>query len=989
MKTAQGGIGGDDLCEHHREEEGLNEISPQDEIPPGEFVGKRLEPFVRELTALLDEPYNRELFEQIVKPLHTLRITLPELEKSLPCLLALGNIHIARYLDSDLEANDSLDEALGALSLSQTNFPNEPITMAWYPTLIKRHIEKFLSTANIEILDRLIHIFSQLRLVSNRLGLEHQVSRREVGELFEKIMKRFTTQTADFRDLHRALKVYNEYESYMAIKDPYMPVQLLCRLTDASGTWSDADRTFRLMELAMKRHQPTVGCFSRPDCVCIKTVFAVQRLKYNCTKNATVLDESIATAGAFLADSVKDAKARSYINSELAKLLETRGKLRIKNTDQKGAEEDLHQAMTLAETELEEKPARSGAANTVANICECLYNLTKERAYVDKAITILLAECDLSESLGQPEFPGNCYDAGFLLLKRNRAFHDTTDRVKALEILKRGYEYAGGNLEMRIFCAQEAAEAAEAHSSWVEASSLYRLTIDLMRSFELQHMKNVDRQRKVSQFGLIATSGAASLLNAGSSAAEALCLLESGRDILAGSIRELRGDISRLQDAYPVLAKTLITLRETLDVSRDTGATSNSTTESTSELFETDRHYGARQLRKLIHEIRKLPGFNQFLATATVEEMMSVAQHGPVIVLNCSRSRCDALLVTADRVSDVLLPIKRTHVIKQVRQLKASGVSFEMLKWLWDMVVSPVLEALGYHEAPLNGKYPRVWWIPTGHFSLLPIHAAGIHVDKSCNTVIDRVMSSYATSFTSLVDGSQRAKINQRSNSSTAIRRAVLVSMSTTPGLGQRSELPFAEKEIQEVNGLLASLKIEVVEPSPNHEQVLNELRHSQILHFAGHGQSHDIELSASSILLRDWQTNPLTTEHIRSTSLAKSPRFLAYLSACSTGPSENAATPLMDENIHLISSFGLAGYRHVVGALWEVQDEYCVDVARIFYETLRDEGISDEAVCLALHRATRALRNRTISTVVKVSSSLTKVSVKLNAARSTVINLV
>lgn len=64
------------------------------------------------------------------------------------------------------------------------------------------------------------------------------------------------------------------------------------------------------------------------------------------------------------------------------------------------------------------------------------------------------------------------------------------------------------------------------------------------------------------------------------------------------------------------------------------------------------------------------------------------------------------------------------------------------------------------------------------------------------------------------------------------------------------------------------------------------------------------------------------------------------------------------------------------------MQDEYCVDVARIFYETLRDEGISDNAVCLGLHRATMTLRNRTIRTVVKADSSLTKASVETTNVR-------
>ncbi|KAF5853716.1 hypothetical protein GGP41_006497 [Bipolaris sorokiniana] len=87
------------------------------------------------------------------------------------------------------------------------------------------------------------------------------------------------------------------------------------------------------------------------------------------------------------------------------------------------------------------------------------------------------------------------------------------------------------------------------------------------------------------------------------------------------------------------------------------------------------------------------------------------------------------------------------------------------------------------------------------------------------------------------------------------------------------------------------------------------------------------------------------TSSVVEKVSQTLNAAFLAYLSACSTGPNNNTSTLLVDENIHHISSFRLAGFRHIVGTLWDVQDEYCVDTARVFYGTLRDEGISDDAV--------------------------------------------
>src|SRR5699024_2157591 len=76
-----------------------------------------------------------------------------------------------------------------------------------------------------------------------------------------------------------------------------------------------------------------------------------------------------------------------------------------------------------------------------------------------------------------------------------------------------------------------------------------------------------------------------------------------------------------------------------------------------------------------------------------------------------------------------------------------------LLEWLWDVVARPVLDALGFDGPIVDGNWPRVWWVPTGVLSQLPLHAAGYHTRGGHETVIDRVMSSYASSVKALVHG--------------------------------------------------------------------------------------------------------------------------------------------------------------------------------------------------------------------------------------------
>lgn len=358
---------------------------------------------------------------------------------------------------------------------------------------------------------------------------------------------------------------------------------------------------------------------------------------------------------------------------------------------------------------------------------------------------------------------------------------------------------------------------------------------------------------------------------------------------------------------------------------------------------------------------------------------MVATQEGPIVVVNVSPYRCDAFLIERHQIRALPLPRlnlkdleKRLQQLQTDRSSPASSKQMEVtLEWLWDVVTCPVLKALGFQSPIQDDKWPRIWWIPTGLLSHFPLHAAGYHVDGSTETVLDRVISSYSPSIKALVYGRQHSKSTSKH---TALKDALLVSMPETPG---QSILSYAEQEVDNLKELCPSMQLNPVELlQKNREDVLGCLRTSKIFHFAGHGHSHPAEPSQSSLLLSDWQTSPLTVADLRDQRLQENSPFLGYLSACSTGT--NSAQQLTDEAIHLVSAFQLAGFRHVVGTLWEVSDPHCVDVAVTLYETLRDEGITDQAVCRGLHRALRALRDRDMTQRDTMGGGSAAVSVEI-----------
>jgi CHAT domain-containing protein len=95
-----------------------------------------------------------------------------------------------------------------------------------------------------------------------------------------------------------------------------------------------------------------------------------------------------------------------------------------------------------------------------------------------------------------------------------------------------------------------------------------------------------------------------------------------------------------------------------------------------------------------------------------------------------------------------------------------------------------------------------------------------------------------------------------------------------------------------------------------------------------------------------------MTVSSLFETNIYDQRPFLAYLSACGTGQVKHSE--LMDEGLHLITACQLAGFQHVIGTLWEVNDKSCVDMALKTYKWIIDQGMSHASVSEGLHHASR-----------------------------------
>jgi tetratricopeptide (TPR) repeat protein len=639
---------------------------------------------------------------------------------------------------------------------------------------------------------------------------------------------------------------------------------------------------------------------------------------------------------------------------------------------------DLEESIQLGRQVIDATPKdHPGQARLLCNLGNKLrvrYSRTGEMADLEEAIRITRQAVNATpeDHPGQVEL---LKDLGAGLIKRFRRTRVRADFEEAIVHLQSALHRSNGSAINRIKVGHALLLACKITSDWQQAYEASNIVVRLISKLPSRSLENSDKQHVLTLAVGLASDAAAIALQAEKGALVALNFLEQGRGVLATSLEEMRTDILGLRERCPELADQFVRLRDELELS---------VTRNTSFLDEDHmsswktqgswRYDAGNELDKVIIEIRKQPGFEEFLTAPGGREMQAAARFGPIVVINVSTHRCDAVLVEEHQIRALaLLYLNSTEIKKKVQ--RGSLGSPMILEWLWDVAANPILDALGFIQPPSADNWPHVWWIPTGLLSKFPLHAAGRHISGSDETVLDRVMSSYSTSIKAIIQG------RRRRIAPSAPAQALLVAMQDTP---EHSRLPFAVKEIAMLHDLCRLMGFNPIEPGQRKQDIMPHLPDCKIFHFAGHGHSDNRDPSQSFLLLEDWKNDRLTVATLLETNLRKHSPFLAYLSACGTG--QIKIERLVDESIHLISACQLAGFRHVIGTLWDVNDELCVDMARITYEGMRDGGMTDESVCRGLHKATRELRDRWISMTTNarhVSKSVRKASVPQTGVRT------
>ncbi len=600
-----------------------------------------------------------------------------------------------------------------------------------------------------------------------------------------------------------------------------------------------------------------------------------------------------------------------------------------------GATTDFEKSVKFSQQALEKIPEdhqeRAFHLRTLADIC--VLDKSRKLASSDAAIQLYKQALDKTQEDDTQQ--------SFLLLSLAMTHMGQfikagapIDLEQATQIFHRLLNFSPCLVRNRILAGKCLVELYARINDWSQAYEVASQTLSLIPLFTPRFLQTSDMQHLLVEILHLGSDAAAISLMIGKEPFEAIRLLELGRGIIAGTHYDMYTDIPDLRQQYPQIAKEYIDLRDQLNTSKSTECSSQ-------------RYNISQELEQKIQAIRRIAGFDQFLSTQSKSELKSIAEMGPIVLINVSDYRCDALIIDKREFRSLLLPCLNVVDIRaRAAALGSSELNTQLLEWLWDTIAGPVLEALGFTERP-SGRWPRLWWIPTGPLVKFPIHAAGYHA-HGFDTVLDRVISSYCISSKAL---SQSRHGKPQTKFTTEPEEAVLVGMKRTPGY---SHLPLVLQEIDKLDDICKSMGLKVARPQTCVNEVLSAVNNCKIFHFAGHGRPHLLDPSRSALFLSD---NELTVADLLELKLHHRKPFLAYLSACGTGQITNDG--LLDEGLHLIGACQLAGFQHVIGTLWIVSDEVSVNMATMVYEWMRCRGISDDSVSEGLHHASRRLRTQ------------------------------
>ncbi|KDQ60230.1 hypothetical protein JAAARDRAFT_174260 [Jaapia argillacea MUCL 33604] len=632
--------------------------------------------------------------------------------------------------------------------------------------------------------------------------------------------------------------------------------------------------------------------------------------------------------------------------------------------------------------------------NTVAATLSDIFDNTGEHDTrdLDNAI-ILLQEAMESLLPTDPDRDDAAHELATALSSRfhysgNDSFLDEAIQLQE-GILSATPHPPGLRSKFRFFAAQEWAEFADAngHESALEA---YGIAIGFLPRIAMLGLDLSSRQHVLTAVvDGVARDATACAIREGNFE-RAVEFIEEGRAIFWSQALQLRAPLDHLRSEAPELVEQLQVISNRLEQESLRGVSkaapmphdaARAVEEQSRELLRLNDQWLA-----CLEKVRTIKGCESFLLPKKYSDLRLAAVHGPVVILNATKSRRDALILRTPEtdvlhVPLVLLTRDAEQQLVKMRSLLSGayprsrgdrGMRFKVpavdpetiikrgLAILWTTVVEPIIQALDLKK---SASPPRIWWCPSGSFNSFPIHAAGIYDHCEGQCVSDYVISSYIPTLTTLLG---RSPPNVDS-----FKMLIVIQ----PHSKNHEPIPYATEELRRIEKIVDNdvlVRYGIQDAPALVSDVLSAIPTATILHFACHGVQVSAEPARqgyqavksnplnSALVLED---GPLKLTEIMELSLKN--KSLVFLSACQTAAGDET---LPDESMHLSATMLFAGFQGVVGTLWSIDDRDGPEVAEAFYRHLFSSSQPSQGsqvvpntaeAARALHLAVRKLREK------------------------------
>ena len=877
-------------------------------------------------------------------------------------LTALASVLSAGFHESG--NMDRLDEALSWAKEAVASCTNENQRATALRNLSKIYHLRFEATNDEQDLERHLNCAVEgLTLVNANNSTLKATLLEAVGQAHDERFWRF----GDLEDMHLAVKYATEASTY-ATATPALPKYLLGAIYAGLGesllsryvrlqSFTDLDEGIQALEIAADKLN---GHRQLP--VIFNNIGNMLRRRYKRTdwNQDSVMQAIDYFAKAIELSPINDSDQGLYLEN-MCHALHDKFFFTQDQADIDAAIDCINQSLAYTTPSARRRARRLHAQG---NCYGGKYRLCKDPADLDKAI-VGIQNAISSTPADSSECAEYYNSLGGFLKMRYASTKTSADLQSARKSIEFVLNMSNAAPLERVLAGYEASRWAVEDKEFRAAQKLLETAIGILPTISLRSVDRQDQEHILADLAGLSSYAASVALQAGDTAAHALQLQEAGRGVVAGLIIAASSDISDLETKAPQLGAEYKACRDELSVpllsSNKEGNTFMATQISR-------RHELARRLDELERKIRKeIPGCDNFQRPPTPESFKILAQRGPIVSFNVTQLRSDAILVTESEIRCVALPNLNFEDLKKHARLLSMKAGLtrgslrtkfernntlrQILKWIWDTAVYPVLQELGIRQSSNPCDMPRIWWTASGPMGLIPIHAAGEHATASSPCLLNFAIPSYTPILKALAHARESTWNPLRGPTC----EAVLIA---TPNLIGHDVLTV-DAEVEAIHREVGKVCATRLLTKPSKEEVLSLLKTCNVVHFGCHGESDPMSPSRSKLILGDGADGCLTVEELQGTRHRQAQ--VAYLSACSTA--EVSAMALIDEVVHVAGAFQLLGFGQVLGTLWVAKDSEASIVARKFYAELMGNGESEDVdeVARAYHTAVTEARSRNL----------------------------